>query len=825
MEQCAELCQRQSAGGDFHGAPVEETPCSLLNLSRSLPGVVGGTPVPAVSIKPNDVDTPPLYPYQWKVKEHIDSVITGGRDRNLLIASPTGSGKTYAIKYAVETAEAAGGTCVLIAEPLIALCRQVYHQLRACTGAVIELKTGTSTMRSEGDGPPQAIVATYEVLARMAETSAGKFKNCSLLLIDEFHYISSERGATLLEILYASAQLPIVALSGTLPNRVDIARFLSSINHFPTDIAGADARPIPLTYYFYDCAKQRCRTFATTPDPRSPIDFRLIGGIYAKQDLLTLLSCLREWESCPVLCIAFSCERLNQYASWAAAVAPTPLRSVRTIIARSITAFLRSVPDDEHSLFTEAIMWLRQGIAVHHSHMATPYLELVCSLAEKRCLEFVFSSSTLSAGINLPVRTVCLLSARMPQSDSTGELRTLDIESLLFHQLAGRAGRPGYETHGFCVIVGRHAGAYRTASYLLSRPLEPVAPVLNYGLGDVLRTFRSGRRLSWEASMFKLNNTQERLARASHEISVRCLSLLSPAKQECVTTCAQALLECDRTPSHVFAMALPQAQTPWYVTFHERGEPTLEHGAGVIRLTTDRARSVYAIQDIGEILILRAKLRAMVQALDEYEEEWTAPSSDMRSSLAVVLNALRDNAQHAQEGEAEQALTKELRAQGTLAGDVLTVKGGASCMLRSFRNPGVTMSFFLQGSLTDPSRKIAAVSLCLGEWKNDATGLSGELEEDVERSLRGQMRCSAPGLCVASVQWAHGGSLAQVVEDTGVPCGVLCRHFVRVSEGLLEMAAAFDCLAIQHDLTECAKLMQRGIPFAHRMEYSDQGAI
>ena len=187
---------------------------------------------------------------------------------NLLIQSPTGSGKTFAICEAARLVlDSSAGEILYVAEPLIALAEQVYNRLGGEREARCALRTGPS--RRGGDDESRVVVCTYEVLARICLSSPQRLDCCSTIVIDEIHYIASDRGPVIQEILQATQTKNIVALSGTLPNKAQFARFLSSLNGLPTYIAGADTRPVPLSFSVYDVGSSRCMAPISSSSSRS----------------------------------------------------------------------------------------------------------------------------------------------------------------------------------------------------------------------------------------------------------------------------------------------------------------------------------------------------------------------------------------------------------------------------------------------------------------------------------------------------------------------------------------------------------------------------
>lgn len=245
-----------------------------------------------------------MYPYQRVAKELLRS----GTPLNLLVASPTGSGKTRVIEEAIAVAREQRQR-IFVAEPLIALVEQIYSKLK---GDDVRMLTGPSKKGCE-DG--DVTICTFEVLASKAAGQPECLDGCPRIVIDEFHFLGSDRGHVLQEILsHCQVGRSVVALSGTMPNVFDLAALLSRINGFPTYVLGAARRPIDISFFCYSVESQRSR--AMEPAIREP-PFRsqAIGGLSDRQKLLTFLRLLAKWDCNPSLLVAFSCRKLDEMAN------------------------------------------------------------------------------------------------------------------------------------------------------------------------------------------------------------------------------------------------------------------------------------------------------------------------------------------------------------------------------------------------------------------------------------------------------------------------------------------------------------------------------
>ena len=422
--------------------PAAEPPVALQELlERSAALEVDLAPRRVERVR--DEGAPPApgepYPFQREAAARLE-----GERSNLLVASPTGSGKTRVISSAAALAVRRNQR-LFVCEPLVALVEQIYARLRrdGLPDEAVEMRTGLSVREREGAA---VTVCTYEVLATLCGARAETLVGCATVVVDELHFLDGDRGPVLQEIFDWCRQerVAVVGLSGTLPNEREVAGFLCGVNGLPTCVVGAARRPVPLQYFYYDVWRGAFSTLRPEARPCADYDAGRLGGLGGRQDVLRLARGLRAWDSLPALVVAFSCRRLDEWAEHAASADEfAPDASGLSRVTLAFARLRASVPEEDRCLFAPLEALARRGVGLHHSHLPVPYLELVSELAERRLLALVFSTSTLSAGINLPVRTVCLCGATLPRRAEGGEMRREAMEPLLFHQLAGRAGRPG----------------------------------------------------------------------------------------------------------------------------------------------------------------------------------------------------------------------------------------------------------------------------------------------------------------------------------------------------------------------------------------------
>jgi superfamily II RNA helicase len=343
----------------------------------------------------------PLYPAQ---DESIMAIVSG---ENVILSTPTGTGKSLVAVGAHAVALAQGVRSYYTA-PIKALVSEKFFDLVGIFGAEnVGMVTGDSSVNPEAP----IICATAEILANLAlregaETPVGQ------VVMDEFHfYAEPDRGWAWQVPILALPAVQFVLMSATLGDVDWLATDLSRRTGRETTVITGVDRPVPLSY-----------SYATTPIQETV------------EELL-------QTQRAPVYIVHFSqlaaIERAQALSSIAVAS-----REVRDEIAELIGGFRFT------TAFGKTLSRLiRMGIGVHHAGMLPKYRRLVERLAQRGLLKVICGTDTLGVGINVPIRTV-LLSA-LTKYDG---IRMRQLTAREFHQIAGRAGRAGYDTAGTVVV-------------------------------------------------------------------------------------------------------------------------------------------------------------------------------------------------------------------------------------------------------------------------------------------------------------------------------------------------------------------------------------
>ncbi|MDC4232761.1 DUF3516 domain-containing protein [Actinomyces sp. B33] len=344
----------------------------------------------------------PLYPHQ---EEALIEILAGS---HVIAATPTGSGKSM-IALAAHFASMAHGGRSYYTAPLKALVSEKFFDLVALFGAAnVGMVTGDVSLNA--DAP--IICCTAEILANQA-LREGPGLDADMIVMDEFHFYSDpQRGW--------AWQVPLLELTG--PQFVAMSATLGDTSRFEEQWARRTGRPVALV-----------------DDAERPVPLEFDYVVDPLGDTVERLLAEGRW---PVYIVHFAQRDAVETAqSFDRARLITDEQRARIRQALSTVSFGRGFGQTLRHL-------LSQGIGVHHAGMLPRYRRLVERLTQHGLLPIVCGTDTLGVGINVPIRTVLLTS--LVKFD--GE-RMRHLSAREFHQIAGRAGRAGFDTVGFVRVL------------------------------------------------------------------------------------------------------------------------------------------------------------------------------------------------------------------------------------------------------------------------------------------------------------------------------------------------------------------------------------
>ncbi|GAB2800141.1 DEAD/DEAH box helicase [Actinoallomurus bryophytorum] len=415
----------------------------------------------------------------------------------VLVAAPTGSGKTVVGEFAVHLALAGGQKC-FYTTPIKALSNQKYTDLLRRYGPdKVGLLTGDNTIN--GEAP--IVVMTTEVLRNMLYAGSPTLKGLAYVVMDEVHYLADRfRGPVWEEvIIHLPESVRLAALSATVSNAEEFGEWLQEVRGDTTVIVD-EHRPVPLWQHMlagnrlYDLfvdddqtkVNPALRRFALDDLRRTKVNQNRRSGRrrearpqrFRPPPRTDVIDRLDRAGLLPAITFIFSragCDAAVEQCMY------SNLRLTSKEEAEEIRAHVEArtadIPQEDLDVLGYRT-WraaLERGLAAHHAGMLPTFKEIVEELFTQGLIKAVFATETLALGINMPARTVVI--ERLVKWN--GEMHA-DLTPGEYTQLTGRAGRRGIDIEGHAVVLwtpgvdpGSVAGLAGTRTYPLNSSFRP----------------------------------------------------------------------------------------------------------------------------------------------------------------------------------------------------------------------------------------------------------------------------------------------------------------------------------------------------------------
>jgi ATP-dependent RNA helicase HelY len=393
----------------------------------------------------------------------IQAIETYRAGRSVLVAAPTGSGKTVVAEYAVEAALAGEGKAFYTA-PIKALSNQKYRDLIDRHGPdQVGLLTGDNSIN--GDAP--VVVMTTEVLRNMIYARSSSLDDLHAVVLDEVHYLQDAyRGPVWEEVIvHLALNVQLVCLSATVSNAGELGEWLETVRG-PTDVVIETQRPVELEnlYLVGERGSEVLHLLPTLVEGKpnregSRFDaadrgFRGRGRPRRRwftPDRIDTVELLQDRSMLPAIYFIFSragCDDAAARCRDGAIRLTDP--DERDEIRRQVEARVEALSDDELAVFDYAafLSTLQSGYAAHHAGMIPPFKEAVEQCFVRGLVKVVFATETLALGINMPARTVVIDKLSKFTGDGHEVLTPGE-----YTQITGRAGRRGIDEHGYALVA------------------------------------------------------------------------------------------------------------------------------------------------------------------------------------------------------------------------------------------------------------------------------------------------------------------------------------------------------------------------------------
>jgi ATP-dependent RNA helicase HelY len=768
----------------------------------------------------------PLDDFQVRAIGHL----VAGRD--VLVAAPTGAGKTVVGEFACDHVLSTGGHA-FYTTPIKALSNQKYRDLCARYGEdQVGLLTGDRTV----NGRAPVVVMTTEVLRNMIYEGAEVLDRLRYVVLDEVHYLADrERGAVWEEVII---QLPshvrLVALSATVSNAEEFGAWLDIVRG-GCELVIEERRPVPLRHHYFvngrvydtfrtsrsgSTATQRdlaAQALAGVPNPevlmleqrarRRVIDRRgrrVRDGVRlrwpSRQEVAEELA-RRGW--LPGIVFIFSRQGCDE------AVRELHRLGVRLTddqererIADLVDDRLWEVPTEDLEVLGVSA-WrasLLDGVAAHHAGLIPLFKEVVEQCFQAGLLKLVFATETLALGINMPARSVVI--ERLEKYDGEGHVLLTPGQ---YTQLTGRAGRRGIDTIGHAVVLHQRSVDFRAVAGLVGTRSYPLHS-----------SFRPSYNMA--ANLLRRHDlpSAERVLRASFAQHETDASVVRDAR-------VLADLEADPGSDGAPACHLGDWAGYWSIqralTEHERVRSKGGRGSA----TTDRARVAGLRQELSQHPCHRCTERHEHERLQRRHDRTYGEAAKLRASierrtgslvreLHLLVGVLRRRGYL--EVDRDRLTREGLRLAGIYADTDLLVaeslRHGLLDGLTMAELAGVASLFVHEARREDVLQPEHLPTVALDRVRNELAALANDLRRDEREVGVAPTRELDAGFVAPVVRWARGESLEVALEGLETTGGDFVRN-IRQCLDLLDQLAGVTEGALRERLEEGVRALRRGI--------------
>jgi helicase len=361
-------------------------------------------------------------------------------DKNLLIVSPTASGKTLMAELGMISHLLNKGGKVVYVTPLRALTNEKYNTFKEWE--TLGFKVGMSSGDYDTDDAwlknYDIIVTTYEKLDSLWRHNASWLREVDYFVLDEFHYMNdSDRGPVVESVaIRAKRRGVLLVLSATIGNYKEIAKWLNS------EVVATNWRPVPL------------KEGVIYPDKKGFIVYYSDGSARKVYGDCAIIAYTLDIISKGGQVLAFRSSR--KFAESTAVKIAQHMNFVKLDdkklheVAKEIKEVEDAGSNEKETLYNLIL----RGVAFHHAGLSKGLRDVIERAFRERILKVIVATPTLAAGVNLPARAVIVADIYRYNRKLTGYMDYIPV--MEYKQMSGRAGRPGYDDYGESVIIVRN---------------------------------------------------------------------------------------------------------------------------------------------------------------------------------------------------------------------------------------------------------------------------------------------------------------------------------------------------------------------------------
>jgi len=738
--------------------------------------------------------------------------------KGVLVAAPTGAGKTVVGEFAAYFALQAGKKC-FYTTPIKALSNQKYSEFVAKFGEDrVGLLTGDTSINGEAD----ILVMTTEVLRNMLYAGSNTLTNLGCVVMDEVHYLADKfRGAVWEEVLiHLMESVQVISLSATVSNAEEFGEWLGEVRG-DTEVIVSEIRPIPL--FQHVLIGNRLMDLFDQPGKinpeilqrereairRSSLGRNRRGRFAEPSDRMSraeIIEKLQRENLLPAITFIFSrvgCDAAVKQCLHAGLRLTSP--EERTEIRQTALRYTQNIAEEDLEVlgFQEWLTALERGIAAHHAGLLPSFKGAVEDLFQRGLVKAVFATETLALGINMPARTVVL--EKLIKFNGEAHVPITPGE---YTQLTGRAGRRGIDIEGNAVIQWSPTVDSASAAGLASTRTYPLrssfSPTYNMAINLISRFGRETARRSLESSFaqFQADRAVVGLTRQIRKNETLIAELIRDAQCH-----LGDFLEYARLRRSIKEVEVLLSRRDQRKTFDNRQRGHMEGELADLRrsLKAHPSHGCAEREDHARLAERAGRLTRENEGLTTRVENRTHVIAKTFDQICQVLDHLQyiDGEKPTVQGkiltkiyaESDLLLTESIR-RGLLddlnATELLSV---VSCMIFESRSQENLAPKLPSQKVTSTLTEIISLWAALEKIENDF-GVKTQREPDA-------------GFCFISYKWASGNSLNSVLKGSDMSVGDFVRSTKQLVDLLNQIAGASEKL--RPVCKDAVKRIDRGV--------------
>ena len=712
--------------------------------------------------------------------------------KGVLVAAPTGAGKTVVGEFAAFSALSQGKKC-FYTTPIKALSNQKYFEFVERFGEDrVGLLTGDTNINAEAE----VLVMTTEVLRNMLYANSTTLSNLGSVVMDEVHYLADKfRGAVWEEVLiHLMESVQVISLSATVSNAEEFGEWLGEVRG-STEVIVSEVRPIPL--YQHVLIGNRLIDLFSEPGKVNPEilglereALRRVRGPRGRRDRFgdsesrltraDIIDKLQRENLLPAITFIFSragCDAAVKQCLHAGIKLTSA--EERLEIVNTAARYTQNLAEEDLDVlgYREWLLALERGIAAHHAGLLPSFKGAVEDLFKRGLVKAVFATETLALGINMPARTVVL--EKLTKWNGEAHVSITPGE---YTQLTGRAGRRGIDIEGNAVVQWSPTVDSATAAGLASTRTYPLrssfTPTYNMSINLISRFGRERARGSLESSFaqFQADRAVVGLVR-----QIRKNESLTAELTESAQCHLGDFGEYSHLRIEIKEIEKLLSRRDGRKTFDQRQRIRMENELDGMRRAL-RKHSCHSCNDREA----HARLAERADRLRRESDGLRARVENRTHVIAKTFDRICNVLTHLGYIEGEKPLEQgKILAKIYAESDLLLTESIRRGVLKNLNAPEllsvVSAMIYESRSVENfapkmPNQNVANALAAVVKIWNELEDIESEFEVQTQRE-------PDFGFCYASYRWANGHSLSSVLKGTDMTVG----DFVRSTRQLIDL--------------------------------------